>query len=134
MTVAEAALKKFNDGLNKFGQAFVAEELVKLHTQIILELQAGSTMKTVVDTGHLRLNYHITQDEPSKEIIEGTDKGGQATINRAKVEAKNIKAFSIVYLNNQVNYFIYNEEGTERMPARKMVELTLAEVRQKHGF
>ena len=69
--------------------------------------------RTRVDTGRLRGNMQVTTDVPAVGTVAMTDPNEGGGMRPEQVGA--IKAFSVTYLTNNLDYAIYREQEDQMM-------------------
>lgn len=121
-------IAEFNATIDKF-TASVPEKVSILHRKVVMQALTGVVLKTPVDTGRARGNWQVSIGQPINEVFEGTDKIGNATIERGFSIASNIAPYEIVYISNNIYYIIYLENGSSDQAPAGMVALTIEELK-----
>lgn len=129
--ITEVALQKFNLELVRFGSVLLPQQLVDFHQKVVLQVLNGVIFKTPVDTGRARGGWQVTINFVSNEDTGIKDKNGSATVEAGVGALNGLKPFSVVYVNNNVEYIIPLEEGHSKQAPQGMIALTLEEVRQQ---
>ena len=139
-------LPQFLAGVRKFSD----EELLKLTSQftrrIALEVLVSIIQNTPVDTGRAKGAWHVSLESPSESIRSSVEKlktGGRKITKAESVKLGSIvrkeglatigghKPFGAIYINNNVDYILYLEEGTAKITAFAMAANAVNEVAAK---
>lgn len=88
----------------------------------------GVILKTPVDTGRLRGGWFVTIDAPSEKITNEVDKSGGVTISKGATEIQKIEMGQTLILQNNVEYGIFINDGTDKIAPRRMIERTVEEL------
>ena len=109
-----------------------------IRKKIMLDIMSRVIMRTPVDTGRARGNWHITRNRQPTEQLNGVDKGvvndrGQGASKRVSVAERVINNSNInetVYLTNNLPYIQRLEEGySENQAPAGMVGITIRQYR-----
>lgn len=126
MTVKNLA--EFNRGLDNFVKKLVPEQLVLFHRKLVLDISVGAILLTPVDTGRARGGWQTTVGNVTDADNGRSDPSGNAAIQEAQEAASKIKPFDVVFVQNNVEYIGFLENGTPRMPAVGMLRRTLLRI------
>jgi hypothetical protein len=98
---------------------------------LVLEATRRIVLRTPVDTGRARGNWHISIGQPefTANPPEETDKGGSTTIVEANGKIDNANSGDTVYLTNGLPYVPVLEDGSSKQAPGGMVKVTAAELR-----
>lgn len=84
-------------------------------------------MKTPVDTGRARGNWHISIGHPEPSVSETKT---QTPLPSEGEKLKSSKAGDTIYIQNNLPYIVGLEYGRSRQAPQGMVRLTMQEVAQ----
>ncbi|MBE0534772.1 MAG: HK97 gp10 family phage protein [Phycisphaerae bacterium] len=127
----EVSLKAFNDEIRDFTKKMIPAEIVKLQTKIVLEALRRVVMRTPVDTGRARGNWHVTINRRSDHVNAALrDPDGSKTIADGYAAIKDLPPFSTVWITNNLEYIEFLEHGSSKQAPEGMVALTVDELRQ----
>lgn len=90
----------------------------------------GVILKTPVDTGRLRGGWLVTINSATGETPGTLDASGSATIARGASVIGGAKLGETLIIQNNVDYAIFINDGTEKIAPRRMVERTVAELQR----
>lgn len=93
----------------------------------------GVVLKTPVDTGRLRAGWFVNKGQASGEVGVSVDKAGGATINRGRSVIASANLGDVLVIENNVEYGIFINSGTDKIAPRRMVERTAEELRGIYG-
>lgn len=102
-----------------------AEREVK---KVALGLAAALVRLTPVDTGRARSNWITTDGAPTDAIVEENDKSGAPSIKSA--EAVQPKLGRTIFINNNLPYIGWLNNGTDNMKAFNMIPRAIAAVKR----
>lgn len=119
-------LKSFNTAIAAATTELPAEQVKLVQKKLAMDLLRGVMEKSLVDTGLSRGNWHVSIGSPSDALKGLQNEAAVTAAAAAGLEA--LGDFDVVYLNNNVHYVSYLENGTPRIPAVAMVARTLAEL------
>ncbi len=128
MTFTKAGLLRLNKELSDFGSKVIPAELVKRQKQVAILLLTGFTLKTRVKTGRARGGWIVSVGTLSTRERKKKDKGGGSTIRDGISAMSSLKPFSPIFIDNNVNYILFLNNGTPHNQADMMIELTIEEV------
>jgi len=95
--------------------------------KIALQMFTRIILKSPVDTGRFRGNWHIAIGSVPEGTLELDDKTGTATIAKGAAIALGMNAGDIVYFANNLPYAQRLEEGYSQKAPAGMVALTVQE-------
>jgi len=95
--------------------------------KIALQMFTRIILKSPVDTGRFRGNWHIAIGSVPEGTLELDDKTGTATIAKGAAIALGMNAGDIVYFANNLPYARRLEEGYSQQAPAGMVALTVQE-------
>ncbi|MBB76528.1 MAG: hypothetical protein CMJ75_18645 [Planctomycetaceae bacterium] len=122
----KTTLDKLNEELRVFAKTLAPDAVRVLQQSIALQVLSGVVLKTPVDTGRARANWQVGISTPPKGIVsEDTDPISKGT----PTIVGNALPFSVVWINNNVEYVAILETGTSQQAPAGMVDVTLEEVR-----
>jgi len=116
-------------------QAFakkVNEDFSIVFRKIVFLVFNNIVYLTPVDTGRARSNWNVGVNQIDGNVQDFTGSPGQATANamaraRERLSGKRaLIAGDAAYITNNVDYILYLEDGTEKMPAFNMVKGAVA--------
>lgn len=93
----------------------------------------GVIPRTPVDTGHARWNWLASVDAPLSGEIDGTDKTGEAAIDRARAVIDSLQLGQRFFLSNNAPYIQRLEEGWSKQAPAGMVAVTVASIQMRLG-
>lgn len=120
------------------------EGIVRMAVQkIAMQVLRGVVMKTPVDTGRARSNWHVSLSAPDLSEREayapgsglGLGEGGNAaaTITAGSATIETAPAYGMIYLSNGLPYIMRLETGWSQQAPAGMVKMTLDEVTAQFG-
>lgn len=119
-------LKSFNAKI-ALATKKIPEEMVRTaQKKLVIDLVTGIIEKSIVDTGLSRGNWHVSFGAPDNFINE--IKAPHEVLKEIEAQLTHLTPFQIVYVQNNIAYISYLEEGTPKVPAVAMVARTLAEL------
>jgi hypothetical protein len=121
-------LIKFNKEIDNFAR-MIPDKAILMQKKIVLEALRRLVMKTPVDTGHARMNWQVTIGKPANGEIEGYDKEGKKTIARGLAAIKDLSAYKVVWISNNVTYIEFLEDGSSKQAPEGMLAVTVEELR-----
>jgi hypothetical protein len=121
-------LIKFNKEIDDFVKK-VPQKALLIQKKTVLEALRRLVLKTPVDTGHARMNWQVTIGNPANEEIEGYDKEGKKTIARGLAAIKDLSAYKVVWISNNVTYIEFLEDGSSKQAPEGMLAVTVEELR-----
>lgn len=104
-----------------------AEQVVRRAT---LEVAKSVVEKTPVDTGRARANWQFGDGAMPGGTLDDTDKTGAATKNKLEEEILQSRVGGVTYIQNNLPYALWLENGWSKQAPNGMVERTLAEYQQ----
>jgi hypothetical protein len=128
-------IREFTLGLEAFAKKNVPEAVGNFRDAIALEALRGVVLLTPVDTGRLRGNWQTTIGTPADGEIEATDKSGGPTIAKgaAVIAGAKKRPFEPVWLHDGLEYAVFVNDGTPKVPAVHMVEQTVNRLESRFG-
>lgn len=126
----------------KLSETWAEKEASKAVRSVSLELFRRIVLKTPVDTGRARGNWHVTTEAPS-EIYnwEMKDQGGGKTVAAAVEALANLDLSKTITLFNNIPYIVYLEGGRlgvgkprSAQAPRGMVLLSISELKTAGYF
>lgn len=121
-------IRDFTLGLDRFVED-IDQNVEKLHRAVALEGLKGVVRMTPVDTGRARANWQVTQDAPAMGEVDGTDKGGGATIGGGSTAALSAPAYSETFITNNLPYIEALEGGSSKQAPAGMLAVTFVRLR-----
>lgn len=118
----------FNAALDKFAKEVVPEAVAEVQQKILLDVAEGAILATPVDTGRARGGWQTTIGAPTEEDNNRVDSSGNAALTEARRAAQSVKPFSVVFLQNNVEYIEHLEEGTDKTPPIGMLRRSIQRV------
>jgi hypothetical protein len=131
-------LAGFNIALNNFTDRVVPEKVAGLQKRVGLEVVRRVIPRTPVDTGRARVGWQVSQDsriDTAPEAGVGPSGGANASaaaasaLQDALAQIAKVRAFSVTYIQNNVEYIGFLEGGSSKQAPNGMLGITLAEVR-----
>lgn len=123
-----AALKRFNDSIDRNLKAMTREDTATYIKWISFEALRRVIMKTPVDTGRARGNWHIGINAPGRGP-DDVDKGGGGAVSRGARALAFLPPFPTVFISNNLPYIEALEDGHSRKQAPSgMVKVTIEEL------
>ena len=93
----------------------------------------GCVMKTPVDTGRLRGGWLVSFGTPSEQVTQTEDKAGGLTITKGQSAIGNAELGQVLIIENNVEYGVFINNGTDKIAPRRMVERTFDELKALYG-
>ena len=119
-------VKEFDRNTNRFIKKYRGKFSQKIRRIAMMVLQ-GVVERSLVDTGLSRNNWQVNVGSLTSDIIEGaTDPvtNGSAALS----QLRNDGIGEVIFIYNNVEYVIYLEFGTEKMPPVAMLRDSLGAV------
>jgi hypothetical protein len=90
----------------------------------------GCTEFTPVDTGRLRGAWLVSRGSPrnenSKEEFGGNEGAAtQYALANGALTISQVRAGDVIYIENNVEYGIFVNDGTDKIPPHRMIERTI---------
>ena len=137
-------LKEFNEKLRDFAEDEVPRRALLLFRRVALGILRRAVLKTPVDTGRARGNWQLTVNRIVTSVIDRVDDGspshsvgeaprrgaGKDTVDKGLGKLSRVKLGDTIYITNNVDYIVYLEEGTEKIPPQKMLAEAIQEIEQ----
>ncbi len=95
---------------------------------LVLEASKRIVLRTPVDTGRARGNWHLARGSPDLSTTESTDGAGGRTISTIMAKLQGMKGGDAVFLTNALAYIISLEHGHSKQAPAGMVKVTIAEL------
>lgn len=130
--MANDSLRAFELAIDNFINEAIPEAVADLQRTVALEILTGVVLKTPVDTGRARGGWTLTLDAPVFDLSESDiprDPTGRIIAGAAVL--RNLKPFSVTYVQNNVPYIVALEDGHSRQAPGGMVAVTIASVENK---
>jgi hypothetical protein len=134
--VVHTRIASFNAAVMRQVREEPARRVIVFHRKVTLQVLDGVVMKTVVDTGRARNGWQVGVGSiPTEDRGEPADFDGKAirdsVVENGAAALRNLKAYGITYVANNVRYIGHLEYGTSRMAPHGMVVRTVNEVAAK---
>lgn len=126
-------VREFNLALDRFIGEQVPELAVDLQQKYTLDALRGVVMKSPVDTGRFRANWHVSTT-PSDLVTEDRDQQPRGTGPSGTQQAEatavlaTLQPYGTAYVQNGLPYAQRLESGSSKQAPGGMVALTLAEL------
>ena len=117
--------EQFDHELRDFTDNVMPEEANKIKRIIGLQLLTDVVLMTRVDTGRARGGWTVTLDEPTSKQLKRTDKTGNHVIGVGANKVGEAEFGQDIWINNNVTYIKYLNNGTETRVGDFMVERAL---------
>lgn len=121
-------LNQFNREIRNFAEKLLPRQFSLFFRKLTLELLNRTVMRMPIITGRARGNWQVTVNWKPEADLPVEDKDGGPTVEAGAAAVTKVKIGDVVYLTNNVHYVLYLEEGTPRMPPRKMLAESIREV------
>lgn len=141
MVELEANIEAFNKAMLAIADEQVPETANKFKRVVALKVLRGVVLKSPVDTGRFRGNWHVSLGSPTSSEVKGAEGIGApdkspaaAAATVAGLENKEIvqvKFGQNLWINNNVPYAGRIENGHSQQAPGGVVALTLAEVKEE---
>lgn len=95
--------------------------------KIALDMFSRVILRTPVDKGRARGNWHVSIGRVDDNVLQLDDKAGTATISAAAAHIAQVKAGDVIYLINNLPYIGKLESGSSKQAPAGMVEITVQE-------
>mgnify|MGYP003108427032 FL=1 len=119
-------LNAFNAKINAWLLASQSgDDITTIQRKLTMDAMAQLTKYTPRDTGYLAFNWFPSVNAPMPDVLRGV-KGKQNPL--PEVVSPQLTPYGIVYVQNNVEYAEYVNNGTPRMEGRFMVERTLQDL------
>ena len=83
-----------------------------------LAVDQAVVLATPVDTGRARANWQAQIGSPARDVLDGEDKGGNATLARNANIIRARRGGGTIYISNNVAYIgVLNEGSSSQAPA-----------------
>jgi len=107
----------------------VGGSLREITQKVALEALSRVVLKTPVDTGRARGNWHVSVGAPSLAEYEGReDRSGGETITRGAAQIEALIDPDVIYIQNNLPYIVRLENGYSKQAPTGMAALTVAEL------
>lgn len=126
-------LAEFNRELEKFSKDLVPKALSQFQRKIVLDIAVGAILLTPVDKGRARGGWQTTVGTITDADNGRVDKTGNASIQEAQRAVADLKPFQVVFLQNNVEYVGFLEDGTDRMAPVGMLRRTILRIGSVFG-
>ncbi|MFJ3486577.1 HK97 gp10 family phage protein [Pseudomonas sp. NPDC090202] len=100
----------------------VENDLVEHQKQIVIDLVDEITSNAPIDTGQYMANNIVSIGSPDYSVRNDYDTLGTATRGTAKAALSSLKPFSLVYIQNNVDYGETIEFGGYNGPSLKVTD------------
>lgn len=121
-------IAQFNADVAKFAEKLLPQQVVALQKKLVIDIVTGAILLTPVDTGRARGGWQVTEGAPTDRDSGRVDKTGAATIAAATIAAARLKPFGIAFVQNNVAYVPFLEDGTDRQPPVGMLRRTIQRI------
>jgi hypothetical protein len=131
-------LRQFNQKLQEFSKDVLPRTFRMMQRKVAMDILRGVVKKTPVDTGRARGNWLASVGNSITVAIKGSVRmlksgvtrwsGEETPLQKAVGALQQLKFGQTIFITNNVPYILYLEEGTPRMKAHKMLDLTIKEV------
>ena len=134
--------REFDLALKSFGRKTVPEAVGDFRDAVALEALRGMVLLTDVDTGRARGNYQTTVGQPAVGDRNVTDISGKGDEGASAVDTVTEGAaviagardpFAPIWIHNGLDYVVYLNDGTAKIPARHMLEQTVQRLKRRFG-
>ena len=98
----------------------VEEDLVAHQKQIVVDLIDEITSRAPIDSGQYMANNIVSIGSPDYGVTSNLDRLGTSTRGSAKAVISSLKPFSLVFIQNNVDYGEVIEFGGYRGPTLKV--------------
>lgn len=119
----DGTLASFQQAIDDYTTKLLPEELKVFQGKIAFEALRRIVLKTPVDTGRARGNWQTTVGS-----APAGEQRSETPIEDGAAVLKQIEAFCIVYVSNNVPYIIYLEDGSSKQAPHGMLRITLSEL------
>ena len=133
-------LRSFTREFKALAKRFPAEQVRLIQRKLALDIMRQAAFLTPVDTGRARGGWLVTVNEPtsaapgprSESISEAEADRELGDALRSAAEAlRDLPDYAVVFVQNNVEYIVYLEEGTDRIRAYSMLATAIAGARQQ---
>jgi len=126
-------LAQFNRELQDFSRRLLPAQIVLFQKRITLDLLVGIVLDTPVDTGRARGGWQTTLNSPTTQAPDRKDKTGTVAIQEAQRAMANLQPFAVVFIQNNVEYIAFLEDGTPKVAPFGMVRKNVQRVASIFG-
>lgn len=134
MTMGIKNLHEFEVDIRKFAQLIEADVLI-ITRRIALDLLRRIILKTPVDTGQARSNWHVGLGNPDRTVVFldeerklSANEAASVAIHAGTGKINTAGVFQTIYISNNLPYIVVLEKGSSRQSPEGMVEISIAEV------
>lgn len=123
-------------------KAKLAKRIDQVKQGLVLEAYRRLVLRTPVDYGRARANWHVSNGTPSREVADLPEMRGKrgsrgraaaaatAGLERARGVVTSVTAKEVTFIVNNVHYIIFLERGSSKQAPNGMVTVTIAELKQ----
>jgi len=111
----------------------VKQEAEDFHAKVAIEFLVRLIELSPVKTGHFKNNWRVGIGAPVLTELSGEDKSGNATQRRGMAKIEQARGGQDIWINNNVNYALYLEFGTEFMEPRRILGRVIDLMDQGYG-
>jgi len=119
-------VKRFVNFMRAEAEEIRGPKLVTFQKKIVLDVLGRIVSKTPVDTGLARSNWQLNVGNPGYTELPLRSEEEQTSDNIS--ELAKMQPFQTSYINNNVEYISYLEDGSSDKAPNGMVAISLAEV------
>ena len=126
-------LDDFNRRMIEATKALPAEALVLVQRKLTFDLLKRAVEKTPVDTGRARGNWHVSVDKLTKKTWKGTKNATGAKrdpLEDAPGILETLGPFAVSYVQNNLEYISYLEDGTSDQAPNGMLAVSFEELKE----
>lgn len=109
------------------------DDFTQIFRSAALDGLRGCVLKTPVDTGRLRAGWIVSVNIESNEVGQTQDKAGGLTISKGQSAVGEARLGDVLIVENNVEYGIFINSGTDKIAPRRMVERTFDELKAIYG-
>jgi hypothetical protein len=124
-----SAAESFNENILEF-IAGVEEEAVQETMEVATGLFGELVIKTPVDQGIARSNWHLSRNRPIKRFSKKV-LGEQAVIDRGLAKLDKLKLGNKIYFTNNTSYIRKLEEGGSRQRPNGWVKVAVERFKKR---
>lgn len=133
MNVQMMNVRAFNRAVNRHVKNFTQKQLVLAIKKLAMDILRGVVMRTPVDEGTARNNWHVkigsVGNEYDLELKGGSDSRIESREGPVIENINRLMDFKkTIYIYNNIPYIVYLEDGHSGQAPNGMVKVTLAEV------
>lgn len=120
---------KFKQEVSLAGGLLPLTQVGRFVKRVSFQVLKGVIFRTPVDTGRARGGWLVTVGSPTKdESDQGTDRTGNTTLAKGTAVIASAKEFKKIFIDNNVNYIEFLEDGSSAQAPAGIVGPTLDEV------